>query len=41
MEQMRAMAATMLQLRDDVKQVSDQIADVRGDLAAVNEALGK
>ena len=40
MEQMKAMAATMLHLRDDIKQVSLQMEEVRGDLAAVNKALG-
>ena len=41
MEQMHVMAATMLHLRDDMQQVSKQIEEVRGDLAAVNKALGE
>jgi uncharacterized protein (DUF3084 family) len=39
-QQLEAITAMLLQLRDDVKQVSSEIKEVRVDLKAVNKLLG-
>lgn len=40
-KQLQAIAAMLLQLKDDVKQVSSEISEVRVDLKQVNKILGK
>jgi hypothetical protein len=40
-QQLQAITAMLLQLKDDVKQVSSEISEVRVDLKAVNRMLGR